>query len=99
MYTSLLRATLETWLMSRKRANAFVGYNCCQFVSRAYTALNRMEALNDTIRDVSVDHFWAAELFWKACEDQSWTGVSDMALYEIASETERRIFINALLTG
>jgi hypothetical protein len=49
--------------MSRKRANASVGYNCCQFVSRAYTALNSMEALNDTIRDVSVDHFWAAELF------------------------------------
>jgi hypothetical protein len=49
--------------MSRKCANASVGYTCCQFMGSAHSALSSIEALNDTIEDISAGHFWAAELF------------------------------------
>ena len=62
MYMYLLRATLETWLVLRKRANASVGYRCRQSMGGAHCALSSMEVLNDAIKDVSVDYFWAAEL-------------------------------------
>ena len=61
MYTYLLRATLETWPVLRKHANAPVGYRCCQSVSRAHSALSSMEVLDDAIKDVLVGYFWAAE--------------------------------------